>query len=351
MNKLELKCSIEEVESSPGVKSKFLTKTLTVDGKAFNEKFELDMEELANSCRFDGEFEILTCGCGVAGCAGIDEGIHVTHRNGNVYWKVRNPISYPTHKELPKNINYKEHTFDKKQYVDAIRIGVSEGKSLLRRAEEKDEFVQTGPHGFTTYDFESLDIRPSGTCSANINKALELSAKAHLKQIRKGTDIPYITHPYAVGMILLNAGCPEEIVIAGILHDTVEDTVVTLDDIKTAFGEEVASIVAACSEPDKDLDWEERKQHTIDELKNAPVGIQYVACADKLHNISTMIDEHERIGDEVWKRFKRGKDQQGWYYRGLLGSLSNGPIGYEPIYREFKLAVESLFGEHENINS
>jgi (p)ppGpp synthase/HD superfamily hydrolase len=194
-------------------------------------------------------------------------------------------------------------------------------------------------------------IKPTGLCSLNINKALELSAKAHLAQIRKGTDIPYITHPYAVGMILLKAGCSEEIVIAGILHDTVEDTCVTLDDIKKELGEEVARIVAGCSEPDKDLSWEDRKQHTIDELKSAPLEIQFVACADKLHNISTMIDEHERIGDELWKRFKRGKDQQGWYYRGLLASLSNGPIGYEPIYREFKLAVESLFGEHENNNS
>ena len=73
-------------------------------------------------------------------------------------------------------------------------------------------------------------------CLPRINQALEFAAQAHLKQIRKGTDIPYITHPYAVGMILARSGCPESVVIAGILHDTVEDTDVTLESIRCAFG-------------------------------------------------------------------------------------------------------------------
>ena len=63
--------------------------------------------------------------------------------------------------------------------------------------------------------------------------------------MRKGTDIPYITHPVAVGMILANAGCPDELIIAGILHDTVEDTEVTLEQIETEFGKAVADIVAS----------------------------------------------------------------------------------------------------------
>lgn len=184
---------------------------------------------------------------------------------------------------------------------------------------------------------------PPVLCSPRINKALEFAARAHLKQIRKGTDIPYITHPYAVGMILANAGCSEDVVIAGLLHDTVEDTEVTLDDILTEFGEEVAAIVAGCSEPDKELTWEERKQHTLDELKQASLDIQFVACADKLHNISSMIEEHKRIGDEVWGRFKRGKEQQGWYFYGLLASLSEGEFSSHPLYREFQSSVESLF--------
>ncbi|MBV5337765.1 MAG: bifunctional (p)ppGpp synthetase/guanosine-3',5'-bis(diphosphate) 3'-pyrophosphohydrolase, partial [Deltaproteobacteria bacterium] len=208
----------------------------------------MDLHALADSCRYSGVFEILTCGCGVAGCAGIYEGIRVTHGDGIINWQVPRPFSWPTHKTLPKNITYTEFVFDKQQYVEAICNGIKEGKKLLLYEEEKHESVETGPCGFTTYDFFSLNITSSGFYSARINKALEFSAKAHLSQVRKGIDIPYITHPFAVGMILANAGCSEEIIVAGILHDTVEDTETTIEDIKAAFGEEVATIVAGCSE-------------------------------------------------------------------------------------------------------
>jgi hypothetical protein len=345
MNNIELICTIEEVESSTGDKAKLLTRQLRIDGKAFNEKFAIDMEQLSNSCKFSGEFEILTCSCGIANCAGIYEGILVLHQDDTIIWNVPNPISWPTYQNLPDNITHDKYIFDKKQYVTAIRQSVENAKKLLRDAEERENFVQTGPSGFTTYDFDSLNIRPSGFFSPSVNKALEFSAKAHLAQMRKGTDIPYVTHPFAVGMILANAGCEEEVIISGILHDTVEDTDVALDDIRTLFGEEVAGIVAGCSEPDKDASWEDRKQHTLDELKDAPLAVKFVTCADKLHNVSSMIEEHKRLGDEVWKRFKRGKEDQGWYFRGLLNSLGEGEFRWHPLYREFKRAVEDLFGQ------
>ena len=346
MNKIDLVCTIKNIKSDDGNKAKFLYKIIQIDGKPFHKKHALDMEELALSCRFSGEFEILTCGCGNAGCAGIDEGIHVTHKDGTIHWKVRNPVSWPGYKDLPKNIAYTEYLFDKQQYVEAIRSSVEKAKEALRYAEEERKIVETGPHGFTTYDFESLDIRSSGLCSPLVNKALEFSAKAHLTQMRKGTDIPYITHPFAVGMILANAGCAEELVISGILHDTVEDTEVTLEQIETEFGKAVADIVARCSEPDKQLSWQERKQHTLDVLKSAPEDVRIVARADKLHNISTIIEEHKRIGDKVWERFKAGKKEQSWYYHGLVDSLHYSGYEFGTVFLEFKSAVESIFGPH-----
>ena len=347
MNKFGLVCTFKASKSHDGKKTKFLYKTMQIDGKPFHKKYALDMEELALSCRFSGEFEILTCGCGYAGCAGIDEGIHVTHQDGTILWKVRNPVSWPGYKDLPKNITFTEYLFDKQQYVEAIRSSVEEVKQSLRYREEEHEIVETGPHGFTTYDFESLYIKSSGLYSPLVNKALELSARAHLTQQRKGTDIPYITHPFAVGMILANAGCPEEIVIAGILHDTVEDTEVSLELIEAEFGKAVADIVAGCSEPDKKLSWQERKQHTLDYLDDAPKNVRVVACADKLHNISTIIEEHKRIGDKVWERFKAGKREQSWYYHGLLDCLSHCD---RQLILELKSAVESIFGPHRYNN-
>lgn len=348
MNKFELVCTIEDDKTYDGKPSKFLYNAIQIDGKPFHIKHSLDMKELSLSCRFSGEFEILTCGCGIAGCDGITEGIWVTHGEDKIIWKVRNPFSWPAYKGLPKKASYKEYVFDKQQYVEAIRTSVQKVKKELRWCvEEKQEIIETGPYGFTTYDFESLNIRSSGFCSPLVNKALEFSARAHLTQKRKETDIPYITHPYAVGMILANAGCPEELVVAGILHDTVEDTEVTLEQIETEFGKAVADIVAGCSEPDKQLSWQERKQHTLDYLDDAPKNVRVVVCADKLHNINTIIEEHKRIGDKVWDRFKVGKREQSWYYHGLLDCLGHCD---RQLILEFKSAVESIFGPHRYPN-
>ena len=344
MSEIKLSFAIEDVRSNGEESAKFLVPTLMIDDREINDGFALDMRELANSCRSDGEYFILTCGCGEPGCAGIFEGITVSHHNGEVIWVVPEPL-----KSTPSlETDYVEYRFDRHIYTDAIRSGMDKGKNLLRYA---DEWIETGPQGFSPYDFMALDIKQSGLCSPRVNKALEFSAKAHSAQKRKGTDIPYISHPYAIGMILSNAGCSEDVIIAGILHDTVEDTEVTLEEITAEFGEMVAIIVDGCSEPDKTLSWEERKQHTLDELKHASQEIHYVACADKLHNISTMIEEQKIIGDALWQRFKRGKDQQSWYFHGLLDSLASGGLFCEPLYKEFKHAVETMFGRHDYDNA
>src|SRR5437870_3730227 len=121
-----------------------------------------------------------------------------------------------------------------------------------------------------------------------VERAIEVAAQAHRGQVRKGTDIPYISHPYAVGLLLARAGLPVELVAAGILHDTVEDTYLNLEYIRDHFGETVALIVEGCSEPERRAPWEERKQHTLDYLCAAPWEVRVVACADKLHNVRSI---------------------------------------------------------------
>jgi len=183
-----------------------------------------------------------------------------------------------------------------------------------------------------------------------IDLAIVTAARAHKNQIRKGSGIPYITHPFSVGMLLLREGCPDEVVAAGILHDTVEDTSITLENIRENFGDRVASIVRDCSEPDRSLSWEERKRHTIEFLKTAPPEVKLVACADKLHNIRTMVREYEDMGNRLWERFKRGRSSQAWYYRGLVESLcteSHNP-GHEILFQQFREEVEKLFSEKKH---
>ncbi len=180
-----------------------------------------------------------------------------------------------------------------------------------------------------------------------IQRAIELAARAHQGQVRKGTDIPYITHPYGVGMLLAAAGCDEEIVAAGILHDTVEDTDVTLEQLREQFGERVASIVEGCSEPEKGETWEHRKEHTLAYLPTAPREIRLVALADKLHNARSILTDARQGGEGVWSRFKRGRAQQEWYYRGLVEALCAPREGEEPLPLcvDFAHVVDELFGD------
>lgn len=154
-----------------------------------------------------------------------------------------------------------------------------------------------------------------------IRKAIDFAAKAHLGQVRKGTDLPYITHPFNVGLILVSAGCPEPVCAAGFLHDTLEDTDATDEELTREFGQEIAGLVSTCSEPDKSHSWKARKEHTIHSLENASLQTRLVTIADKLHNLLTMEDELAVVGDSHWNRFKAGKEDQGWYYRSVLKAL------------------------------
>lgn len=176
-----------------------------------------------------------------------------------------------------------------------------------------------------------------------LEKAILTASINHNGQYRKNTDIPYITHPVTVGMMLLKYGYSEEVVAAGILHDTVEDTSLTLEDIKRDFGAQIAEIVEGCSEPDKSLPWKERKEHTIDFLKTASEDIRAVVCADKLHNIRSIIRDYEQVGVDVWNRFNAGKEQQQWYYTNVLESL--GTQSSFDLLIELRYEVDRLFKE------
>jgi (p)ppGpp synthase/HD superfamily hydrolase len=176
--------------------------------------------------------------------------------------------------------------------------------------------------------------------------AIEFAADSHRGHYRKGTKIPYIIHPLNVAKILIDARCAEAVAVAGILHDTVEDTPASLDDIRRRFGEAVARIVEGASEPDKSKSWEQRKTHTIRFLKTAPEEVLLVSCADKIENLEAIRRDRERVGEEVWARFKRGRDQQEWYYRSVLAALEER-LTAEPglsLVSQLKEAVADVFG-------
>ena len=178
-----------------------------------------------------------------------------------------------------------------------------------------------------------------------LDKAIKEAAIAHGDQKRKGKNTPYITHPFSVGMILSQAGYTVDEVVAGILHDTLEDTDLSVERIEDLFGTHVANIVQGCTEPDRCLCWRERKQHTIEYLKTASPEVRAVACADKLHNAGDMLEDYREDGEDLWERFKGKREEQSWYYNGLVESLCDRldkhPEG--SIFHRLKETVDLLF--------
>jgi (p)ppGpp synthase/HD superfamily hydrolase len=179
-----------------------------------------------------------------------------------------------------------------------------------------------------------------------VDRAITFAARAHDGQYRKQTKTPYISHPFRVALLLLKLDCPETLVVAGLLHDTVEDAGVSLAEIIGKFGQEVAEIVAGCTEPDRTFPWEHRKQHTIDHLRHAPLPVKLVACADKFDNLRTIWAAYQENGDRVWDRFNRGRERQAWYYRNLVSSLRDGVEDLDtfPLFRRFEGLVQEVFG-------
>ena len=108
-----------------------------------------------------------------------------------------------------------------------------------------------------------------------------------------------IIHPISVGLLLEEYGYDNEVIAAGFLHDVVEDTKYTLEDIKKEFGSEIASLVKSASEPDKSLSWEERKKHTIETSKNLPLRNKVVICADKINNLEDLMIKFEKNGKRI----------------------------------------------------
>lgn len=187
--------------------------------------------------------------------------------------------------------------------------------------------------------------------------AIQFAAKAHSGQYRKGTNIPYISHLINVVKILCEYHCKEEVIVAGILHDVVEDTPVTIDEVEAGFGPGVAFLVRGATELQK-IDktrsasdresWRERKQHTLDFIRNDATPDQLlVSAADKLDNLRAIGDDYRRLGEELWSRFNAGKEEQKWYYSGLAEAFAarSTAIG-EPlkgISDELSVLVTEIF--------
>jgi len=152
--------------------------------------------------------------------------------------------------------------------------------------------------------------------SLKIQKAIKFAVKTHdlyQKQTRKGKGIAYITHPLTVGIILSLATAPEDVIVAGILHDTIEDSIpekkVTIEMLTERFGSQVADLVLSVTETDKTLSWEKRKQEALEHIKKYSHDSLLIKSADIISNTSETLDDYQRYGDEVFERFSAPKEK------------------------------------------
>jgi (p)ppGpp synthase/HD superfamily hydrolase len=180
----------------------------------------------------------------------------------------------------------------------------------------------------------------SDPSNPRFDEALIFAARAHcdVSQSRKGTAFPYVVHPIRVADILDRFGLGEDVVVAGFLHDTIEDTQVTAEEVELVFGARVRHLVESVSEPDKAARWKVRKQLTVDHLEaEDDPDILALTAADKLDNVRSTTDMLLRFSEpEVWGHFSAPQSEQRWYYRTIADVL----LGKDPESRLFQVLDE-----------
>jgi (p)ppGpp synthase/HD superfamily hydrolase len=175
-------------------------------------------------------------------------------------------------------------------------------------------------------------------------RAFQFAAEKHAGQTRKASTIPYIAHLMGVASLVLEAGGDEDLAIAALLHDVVEDCggLPMLKEVRRRFGKGVAHVVEGCTDSNIDPKppWRERKENYLRHLKLADAGTRLVSAADKLNNIRSILTDYREIGESVWARFNGGRDGTLWYYRALRDEFQRGKENR--IIREYELALDEL---------
>ena len=176
-------------------------------------------------------------------------------------------------------------------------------------------------------------------------KAKDFAMKVHAGQIRKTNGKPIIYHPLAVGEILDFYGFDDEIISAGYLHDTVEETNTTIEDIQKTFGVRIATLVSYATQPEKDLPWEIRKLYTIEIVKDKPIDDIAVIIADKIRNIEELLNDIQEQGLEVISYFNSGYDNKLWYFESIHKEVIHLK---HPIIDKFGQEINNLKDKIQN---
>ncbi len=155
-------------------------------------------------------------------------------------------------------------------------------------------------------------------------QAFLYACEAHRTQTRKNSHTAFIAHPIAVASLLIECDFEEDVIVAALLHDVVEDQggKLRLDDIRNIFGQYVAELVAVCSDSMRNIgeekeDWDKRKKRYYEQLDFGPIEALQISCADKIHNLRSIVSDYDISGDVIWSSFSASPDEMWRYYRRL----------------------------------
>lgn len=178
-----------------------------------------------------------------------------------------------------------------------------------------------------------------------LEQAFLFAFEVHGRQVRKDGK-PYIVHPFSVATELAKNGADDDLICAGLLHDTIEDGGIAPEQIRQSFGDAVLRLVLFDTE-DKSLSWQERKIATLRALGDCDRSCAMLICADKLSNIRDMSEIIAGEGEAGWNRFKHGREEQAWLFRSYVEAL--GPLSDLRMYEDLKQAIETVFPKKEKM--
>lgn len=177
-----------------------------------------------------------------------------------------------------------------------------------------------------------------------LHKAILFATKAHQGQKRKGSGLDYICHPLEVLQILTQCDASLPVLIAGVLHDTIEDTSVTAQQIHDIFGPQVTALVLHHSE-DKGKTWKERKTAAITEAEKGTLDCKLLIAADKVSNLRSTAADYHTMGETLWQKFNASREEIAWYYKSMLDALHE--LKQQPqtasLYEEMQQLYQEIF--------
>ncbi|MGA3091741.1 MAG: HD domain-containing protein [Terriglobales bacterium] len=190
---------------------------------------------------------------------------------------------------------------------------------------------------------KSIALKPP-SLGPRLQRAFRYAADQHAGQTRKQTAVPYLSHLLAVASLVLEAGGDEDMAIAALLHDVVEDCggLPRLREVKKMFGPRVERMVEGCTDSlgEPKQEWMERKKNYLDKVRRADGETRLVSASDKLHNVRTILADYRADGESIWSRFSGKKEGTLWYYRALSDEYQRR--GRNRITRELAVAVTEL---------